>query len=119
MPDILWRMVTRLNTDSMKDLRTCSMFLVAYAGFLRFYEKINIKLMDVEVCSSHMKIFLERSKTDQFREGAWVVIASTGKVTCPVRMLNRYLSSAGIGDMSSEELFLDPFLFVSRYNRIN
>ena len=84
------------------------MFLVAYAGFLRFDEMINIRLMDVKVCSSHMKIFLERSKTDQFREGAWVVIASTGKVTFPIRMLNMYLSSAGIVDMSSEEFVFRP-----------
>ena len=85
-PDILCRMVTSLNTDNMKDLRACSMFLVAYAGFLRFDEMIIIRLMDLQICSSHMKIFLERSKTDQFREGAWVVIASTGKITCPVRI---------------------------------
>ncbi len=51
---------------------------------LRFYypllafldgELSNLKLCDIEMYASHVKLFLERSKTDQFREGAWVVVS--------------------------------------------
>ena len=37
-----------------------------------------------------MKLFIECSKTDQFREGAWVVIGATGKPTCPVNCLDAW-----------------------------
>ncbi len=33
-----------------------------------------------------MKIFIESSKTDQYRDGAWVVIARTATTICPVNM---------------------------------
>jgi len=39
-------------------------------------------------------LFIESSKTDKYRDGAWVVVAVSGKVTCPVNMMNRYLDKA-------------------------
>ncbi|CAH3029894.1 unnamed protein product [Porites evermanni] len=30
------------------------------------------------------------------RDGAWTVVASSGKATCPVAMVNRYLERAGL-----------------------
>ena len=41
-----------------------------------------------------MEIFIESSKTDQLRDGAWVVIARTGSPLCPVAMLERYMCMA-------------------------
>ena len=41
-----------------------------------------------------LQLFIEFSKTDKYRDGAWVVVAVTGKVTCPVNMMNRYLDKA-------------------------
>ncbi|CAH3198933.1 unnamed protein product [Porites evermanni] len=35
-------------------------------------------------------------KTDQYRDGAWIVVASSRKATCPVAMMNRYLDRAGL-----------------------
>jgi len=35
------------------------------------------------------------SKTDQYRDGAWIV-ASSRKATCPVAMINRYLDRTGL-----------------------
>ena len=64
------------------------MFL-AYAAFLRYDELSNLKICDLEFAESHVKIFIKKSKTDQFREGAWVIVGATGKVTCPVRMLSK------------------------------
>ena len=43
-----------------------------------------------------MHLFIESSKTDQFRDGAWVVLASSGKATCPVSIIARYLDKAKI-----------------------
>ena len=50
-----------------------------------------------------MSIFIESSKTDKFRAGAWVCIARTGTILCPVPNL-KYLKWANIKDES--ELYL-------------
>ena len=38
-----------------------------------------------------MSIFLEKSKTDIYRDGAWVIIARTNSELCPVMNTERYL----------------------------
>ena len=43
-----------------------------------------------------LKLFIQSSKTDQYRDGAWIVVASSRKATCPVAMMNRYLDRAGL-----------------------
>ena len=42
---------------------------------------------DIVVCKEHIEIFIESSKTDQLRDGAWVVIARSDSPPCPVAML--------------------------------
>ena len=39
-------------------------------------------------------MFIESSKTDKCKVGAWFVVPVSGKVTCPVNMMNRYLDKA-------------------------
>ena len=87
------------------------MFLLCYAGFLRFNELANLKICDIVICNSHVKLFLEKSKTDQFREGAWVFIGATYKNTCPVSMLRKYLTLANISDMYSDDFLFRPLSF--------
>ena len=59
-----------------------------------------MKEADISIYKDHMEIFVESSKTDQLRDGAWVVIARTGSKLCPVAMLERYMQ---IADMSVKE----------------
>ena len=65
-PDILQKMVSTYgsNNCNLKDLRIATMCLVSYAGLLRFAELANIKRSNVVFCSSHVKLNLEKSKTD-------------------------------------------------------
>ena len=42
------------------------------------------------------------SKTDQYREGASLVIARTGTATCPISMMQRYFS---MGQLVHDYLF--------------
>ena len=46
--------------------------------------------------STYVSIFLESSKTDQFRDGAWVAIARPNQDTCPVKALEQYIAAAKI-----------------------
>ena len=66
------------------------MCLVGYTGFFRFDELAKLKESDVSIYPEHMEIFVESSKTDQLRNGAWVVIARTNSKLCPVGMMEHY-----------------------------
>ena len=79
---------------SLYDIRSVLICLLAFAAFLRFEELAKLVRSDVETDSEKLQLFIESSKTDKYRDGAWVVVAVTGKVTCPVNMMNRYLDKA-------------------------
>ncbi|PFX32700.1 Integrase/recombinase xerD-like [Stylophora pistillata] len=104
-PEILKALVeSKRITDkspSLSDLRSVALCLIGYAGFFRFSELSQIKACDVKFFASYASIFLESSKTDQFRDGAWIVIARSDLPTCPVKALEEYVSAAQI-DLSEE-----------------
>ena len=60
---------------------------------------------NVTFFDSYVKLFLEKSKTDVYREGRDVVISKTNTITCPVSMLSRYLTMANISPTSTEYIF--------------
>ena len=106
-PEILSKLVGKFGQAGapLADVRTLAMCLVSYAGFFRFDEMSKLTEADVTFYTEHMEIFVESSKTDQFRDGAWVVIARTKSRLCPVAMLERYCALGGVtGDQ-------DKFLF--------
>ena len=52
-----------------------------------------------------MSVHITSSKTDQYREGASVLVARTGSPTCPVAMTDRYFALAGLSHSSKLRLF--------------
>ena len=56
---------------------------MAFAGFLRFDELANLKLKDLALHDTHFELFIESSKTDQYREGAIVPNVKSGTDLCP------------------------------------
>ena len=80
------------------------MCLVAFAGFLRCDELIKLRCKDVSFNEQGMVINIVSSITDQYREGASLVIARTGTPTCPVSMMQKYFSMAGLSH-TSDKLF--------------
>ena len=79
------------------------MFLLLFAGFLRFNELSNLRCNDIEIFESHMDILIRKSKTDQLRLGNHTVIARTGLVSCPVQAMERYLIAAGLKSAPGEQ----------------
>ena len=94
-----------INKDGLTLLhqRNFTMILLCFSGFLRYEEVANLTLGDIVFCDSYMKLFIEKAKTDQFREGAWVFIAKVDSLFCPLRTLKSYIDSACL---SSESEFL-------------
>ncbi|XP_072037006.1 integrase/recombinase xerD homolog [Amphiura filiformis] len=109
--DMLLKIVDKFGQgENLMHIRMCAMLLVAYAGFFRYDELSNLRLCDVIIFTSHVKFFINKSKNDQYREGAWVVVAASGKETCPVGMLQKYINLAEL-DLSAEDFLFKPVLF--------
>ena len=105
--EILNQLVDKFITDDADLLvvRTITICLLGYAGFFRFDEIASLKESDVHIYSEHMEVFVESSKTDQYREGAWVPIARTRSRVCPVNMMERYCHLADIQGDGDKHLF--------------
>ncbi|XP_029198775.2 uncharacterized protein LOC114963709 [Acropora millepora] len=74
---------------SLYNIRSIVICLLAFAAFLRFDELAKLVRSDVRIEDDMLKLFIQSSKTDQYRDGAWIVVASSRRATCPVAMMNR------------------------------
>ena len=64
---------------SAYNIRSVVICLLAFAPFLRFDELAKLVRSDVKIENDMLKLFIQSSKTDQNRDGAWIVVASSGK----------------------------------------
>ena len=83
-------------SNTLADLRLTTASLLAYAGFLRFNELVNIRPRNITRHEGMVIIHLPRSKTDQLWKGDEVAIAQTGNITCPVAMLEDCMLRTGM-----------------------
>ena len=111
--------VTRLydhynkNEISLFNLRTFTLVIIGFIGFLRFDELSDLKLGDVNFFPSYMKILIRKSKTDVYRDGDCVYIAKSKSEICPVEILRLYIKKASIQD-PNEYLFRSLTYFKSK-----
>ena len=75
---------------SLTEIRLLAVCLLAFAGFMRCDELVKLKCDDITFNSESMVVRVQSYKTDQYRDGASLVIARTGLPTCPVAMMERY-----------------------------
>lgn len=115
IPEVILSLFTRFGGKDAKlsDLRLLTLCILGYAGFLRFSELVGLRRCDFEFEKSFMRIFIEISKTDVHRDGAWVVIAETQKPTCPVALCRRYFSLVGFGADSEVYIYRAMTFFPS------
>ena len=64
-----------------------------------------LKGCDVRFLKEKMELYINSSKTDQYRQGASILIARTGLTTCPVGMVERYVAAGNVDLGSEERLF--------------
>lgn len=111
---MLQTLVTSMITDkspSLSDLRSVTLCLISYVGFLRSCELCHIKACDVRFFPSYVSIFLESSKKDQFRDGSRTIIVRSNVPTCPVKALKDYITASQT-DLSEDLPFLEPLLLL-------
>ena len=90
---------------NLKDLRISCICLLAFSGFLRYDEFSNVLVSDITFFDTYMTVFVEKSKTDVYRDGVRVYIAKTNTLACPVVCLYKYIEAAGFVSESQEFLF--------------
>ena len=92
--------------ETLSNVQLSTVCLLAFAGFLRFDKISKLCPIDLTIDEDKLIIKIQSSKTDQWRKGDEVVISRMGSATCPVGMLERYLSLGKIN--------LDDRRYVSR-----
>ncbi|XP_061185795.1 integrase/recombinase xerD homolog [Saccostrea echinata] len=97
------------DTDDVLILRNLAMILLGFAGFLRFDEISSLKCSNILVGDDYLKLFIEKSKNDQLREGNEVLIAKDVICACPYNMFLRYVYAANINLLSSDFIFKPVF----------
>lgn len=104
--ELLTKIYSSLYSEGdVKHQRTICACLLAYAGFLRSAELLKLRRCDISLNPVYMSVFIESSKTDKYRDGAWIIIARTGTLLCPVVNLERYFMWAKIDIESDIYLF--------------
>jgi hypothetical protein len=83
------------------------MILIGFSGFLRFDELSSLKCNNVIVEHDYIKLFIEKCKNDQYRDGNEILIAKGSTSACPHSVLIRYAEEAKI-DFSSEHFIFKP-----------
>ena len=106
-PDILFALYDFYGTQSatLKDLRIMSICLLSYSGFLRFDEYSNLLFSDLVFHDEYITLFIEKSKTDVYRDGRQVFISKTDSKCCTVNMLQIYVEAANFDKESNDFLF--------------
>ena len=79
--------------------------VLAFSGFLRSSELCVFRSRDIQFNEGFVKISLEKSETDQLREGRSVVTAESSSFTCPYPLRKLYILEAQIPEKSNEYLF--------------
>jgi hypothetical protein len=69
---------------------------LCFAGFLRYSDAIIVYADEVKFYASHIEIFLETRKNDQYRFGNVIVIARGNTPACPCTLVSRLMTAAGM-----------------------
>ena len=97
--------ILAVDAKNLPNYRILAICTLAFAGFFRFSEVANLRRSDIVFHRNYLKIFIEKSETDLYRDGAHVLVAKTGSISCPYSILSKYIELAGISSSSQEFLF--------------
>lgn len=79
--------------NEIKKIRNKALILIGFAGGFRRSELVNLKLDDLEFTKEGLKIFIQRSKTDQSGEGMTKAITYfKDKNFCPVTSIKNWIA---------------------------
>lgn len=88
------KVISRLEKGNLGDLQLAALFSLGFFGFLRWDDLRHLSVDSFYFADSHVAIFLEKRKNDQFREGSWVFVARCNTPPCPVEIIEKFLRIA-------------------------
>jgi len=88
------KVISRLEKGNLVDLQRAALFSLGFFGFLRWDDLRHLSVDSFYFADSHVAIFLEKRKNDQFREGSWVFVARCSTPPCPVKIFEKFLRIA-------------------------
>ena len=89
--DIVASILKRLQDGSLADLQVAALFALGFFGFLRWDDLSRLTPANLVFAPTHLTVFLEKRKNDQFREGSQVLIARSEESVCPVAVVEKFL----------------------------
>ena len=109
-PEIIKFLFEQFSSDSLINLRFLVMCTLGFFGFFRIDELLTVRLNCVNITTTHLEVFLEKSKNDQQRDGKTIYISRLDSQFCPVKLLEDFLTRANIRIDDHQETFLIPRL---------
>jgi len=89
----------------LKNLRIMVISVLSFMGFMRFSEVIQLRRSDILIFSTHIQLFIEKSKTDVYREGHWLHLATLKSDLCPAKLLKRLFILGNIKNNCQKFIF--------------
>ena len=74
-------------------------------GFLRFSEVVKLRRCDIIINNTLLSIFIEKSKTDVYREGSWVYFTKLDAALCPTELVSEYIKKGNIRGNCQKYIF--------------
>ena len=94
-PILLRSFKTHLNTTYKDHKMIWAAMLLAFFGFLRSSELVALNTADISRESVGYRLHIKASKTDPFRKGTSLIVASSGDpILCAVRAMDLYLEGS-------------------------
>ena len=84
------------SSGTLSDLRLVTACLLAFSGFLRSSELVELRPCDCSADAQMLKINIAKSKNDQLRQGSELLISRTSTSMCPVATLEKYMARTGM-----------------------
>ena len=84
------------SSGTLSDLRLVTACLLAFSGFLRSSELVELRPCDCSADAQMLKINIVKSKNDQLRQGSELLISRTSTSMCPVATLEKYMARTGM-----------------------
>ncbi len=83
--------IAKFGDGNLGQLQIATLITLGFSAFLRWDDLSKLERQDIAIEEDHMKIFLVKRKNDQYREGSWIFVARSRKLTCPVNLVEKFL----------------------------
>ena len=108
-----------IDDSSLRELRFSAMCVLAFAGFLRISEVLNLKYGNVKIHSDRIALFIIKSKNDVYNEGKEVLIVKGNTIACPKRVVSNYFESAKLRLENSDAFIFRALTLNNRKHCLN